>query len=143
MSRTGKKPIPIPDGVEVKIEGRRVAVQCKDKRLEWSVASPLEVGLEGKVLRVTNPAPSKLSNSIWGATRSVLNNMVVGVKQGFSKTLELSGTGFRVTLKGRTLSLEIGFDHPVLYTVPEGVEVAVKDRPLRIILNGCDAQQVG
>jgi len=143
MSRIGKKPIPIPDGVDVKVAGRHVAVKCKSNQLEWTVAGPLEVAVEGKQLRVSNPAPSKLSNSMWGSTRSVLRNMITGVQEGFTKNLEVVGTGYRATLKGRTLSLEIGFDHPVEYTVPEGVDISVKDRPVRISLHGCDAQHVG
>jgi len=143
MSRIGKKPIPIPDGVEVKIDGRRVTAKCKAKQLEWNVASPLEVALEGKTLRVTNPSPSKLTNGMWGSTRTVLRNMMTGVLTGFTKNLEVVGTGFRATLKGRTVVLEIGFDHPVEYHVPDGVDITVKDRPVRISLHGCDAQQVG
>ncbi len=143
MSRIGKKPIPIPDDVQVKVEGRQVAVHCKNKQLEWNVAAPLEVAVEGKIMRVTNPAPSKLTNSMWGSTRTVLANMITGVQKGFDKNLEVNGTGYRVALKGRTLVFEIGFDHPVEYVVPEGVDVVVKDRPMRVLLHGCDAQQVG
>ncbi|MFH1143603.1 MAG: 50S ribosomal protein L6 [Candidatus Eisenbacteria bacterium] len=143
MSRIGKKPIPIPTGVDVKIENRRVAVSCKNHRLEWALPGPLQVTLDAGTLRVDNPSPSKLSNGMWGSTRTVLNNMMIGVQSGFTKTLEIVGTGYRVTLKGRTLALEIGFDHPVEYTVEEGVEVSVKDRPMRIILQGCDIQRVG
>ena len=143
MSRIGKKPIPIPDGVEVKIDGRRVAVKSKSHQLEWTVASPIEVTLEEKVLHVSNPSPSKVSNGIWGTTRTVLQNLVTGVDKGFAKTLEVVGTGYRASLKGRTLVLEIGFDHSTEYEVPEGVDVEVKDRPVRIFLRSIDNQKLG
>jgi large subunit ribosomal protein L6 len=143
MSRVGKKPIPIPDGVEVAVEGQRVRVQAKGKQLEWTVVPELQVALTGRILEVANPNPNLRSNSLWGTTRTVLQNMVTGVHQGFSKSLEVVGTGYRVSLKGKTLTFLIGLDHEVVYVVADDIDVAVTDRPMRIALKGIDRQRVG
>ncbi len=143
MSRIGKKPISLPDGVEIKLDGQKVNVQCKGKQLEWKVTPELQVELTGRTLSVLNPKPDKRTNSLWGATRTALQNAVLGVHQGFSRNLEIVGTGFRAALRGKVLVLQIGFDHEVLYTVPDDVEVAVADRPMRILLKGIDRQRVG
>jgi large subunit ribosomal protein L6 len=143
MSRIGKSPISVPAGVDVKIDGQQVSVSCKKNSLAWTVVPELSVELKDGVLRVINPNPNKRTNSLWGTTRTVLNNMITGVNEGFTKRLELVGTGYRVSLKGKTLVFEIGFDHEVKYTVPDDVDVAVSDRPLRITLQGIDRQRVG
>lgn len=143
MSRIGKWPIPIPDGVDVAIDGQRVTVKGKQQELHWTVVPELEVVVEDGVMHVRNPKPSKRTNSLWGTTRTVLSNLVTGVHQGFTEVLEVVGTGYRAALKDKTLSLEIGFDHPVEYAVPDDVEVAVTERPLRITVKGIDRQRVG
>ncbi|MBD3235366.1 MAG: 50S ribosomal protein L6 [Candidatus Eisenbacteria bacterium] len=144
MSRIGRMPIPIPKGVEVQLEGRRVVAKGKAGQLEWTVVPELEVVLEEGVLHVRNPKPSKRTNSLWGTTRTVLNNMVLGLGEGFMRTLEVVGTGYRAEMKGKnTLSMELGLDHPITYTVPEGIDVEIKARPLQIILRGIDKRRVG
>jgi large subunit ribosomal protein L6 len=143
MSRTGKKPIPIPDGVEIQIEGQRVRATAKGKQLEWTVVPELRVALEGRTLHVANPNPTLRTNSLWGTTRTILHNMVTGVHQGFSRSLDVVGTGYRVSLKGRKLAFQIGLDHEIEYAVPDDVEVAVTERPMRITLKGIDRQRVG
>jgi len=143
MSRTGKRPIPIPAGVDVKLDGQHVTVTCKKNKLEWTVVPDINIELKDGVLHVVNPNPSKRTNSLWGTTRSVLSNMVTGVHTGFVKRLEVVGTGYRVSLKGRTLQFEVGFDHPVTYTVPDDVEVALTERPVKVELKGIDRQRVG
>lgn len=143
MSRIGKKPIPIPDGVEVTIQGQHVRVQAKGKHLEWNVVPELQVTLSGRELLIANPNPTLRTNSLWGTTRTVLHNMVTGVHEGFTRSLEVVGTGFRVTLKGKTLAFQIGPDHEVPYVVPNDIDVAVTDRPMKITLKGIDRQRVG
>jgi len=143
MSRIGKKPIPIPDGVEVTIQGQHVRVQAKGKHLEWNVVPELRVTLSGRELQIANPNPTLRTNSLWGTTRTVLHNMVTGVHEGFTRSLEVVGTGFRVTLKGHTLAFQIGPDHEVPYVVPNDIDVAVTDRPMKITLKGIDRQRVG
>lgn len=143
MSRIGRLPVPIPDGVEVEVQGQRVIAKGKSGQLEWTVAPGLEVKVEGRAVKVHNPNPTKYSNSLWGTTRTVIQNMFLGIKNGYSKTLEIVGTGYRVELKGRTLVMELGFDHPTEYTVPEGIEVAVAARPMRILLKSIDKERLG
>jgi len=143
MSRIGKKPVPIPSGVDVRIEGQRVTVVCQQKQLEWTVVPELRVEMRESVLHVLNPNPNQRSNSLWGTTRTLIANMVTGVHQGFAKNLEIVGTGFRATLKGKTLAFEIGFDHVVHYTVADDIDVTVSERPMKIMLKGTDRQRVG
>ncbi len=143
MSRIGKQPVPIPGGVDVRIDGQRVTVACKQKQLEWTVVPELRVEVREGALHVLNPNPNQRSNSLWGTTRTLIANMVTGVQQGFARNLEIVGTGFRATLKGKTLGFEIGFDHVVHYTVPDDVDVTVSERPMKIMLKGIDRQRVG
>lgn len=143
MSRVGKRPISVPSGVEVKLDGQRVVAKGPKGQLEWTVVPEIQVSLAEGTMMVQNPHPSKRTNSLWGTTRSLLNNLVVGVNEGFSRSLEVVGTGFRVELKGKTLVMALGFDHKVIYTVPDDVEVQVTPRPARIALKGIDKQRVG
>ena len=138
MSRIGRAPIPIPDGVDIKLDGQRVIAKGKAGQLEWTVVPELQVALEEGLLKVLNPKSTKRSNSLWGTTRTVLSNMVTGLHEGFTKALEVVGTGYRVELQGKTLVMQIGFDHSVEYTVPDYVEVTT-----RIMLKGIDKQRVG
>ncbi len=143
MSRIGKKPIPIPKGVDVKMSGQHVVAKGPKGQLEWTVVPEMKVVQEEGALVVQNPHVTKRTNSLWGTTRTVLNNLVTGVHEGFTKSLEVVGTGYRVELKGKTLVMGIGFDHDVNYTVSDDIEVAVSQRPLKITLTGIDKQRVG
>lgn len=143
MSRIGKKPIPIPSGVDVKLSGQKVVAKGPKGQLEWTVVPEIKLEMKEGVLNVINPHETKRTNSLWGTTRTIVNNLVVGVHQGFTKVLEVVGTGYRVDLKGKTLVMGIGFDHDVEYTVSDDVEVKVIQRPLKIELHGIDKQQVG
>jgi len=143
MSRIGKMPISVLSGVDVKLNGRHVVVKGPKGQLEWTVVPEMEVHLDKNLLEVRNPNPSKRSNSLWGTTRTVLNNLVLGVHTGFKKVLEVEGTGFRVELKGKTLVMVLGFDHDTEYVVSDEIEVEVSQRPLRITLSGIDKQRVG
>jgi len=144
MSRIGRMPIPIPQGVEIQLEGQRVVAKGKAGQLEWTVVRELQVVLEEGVLKVLNPKPNKRTNSLWGTTRTLLNNMVIGLTEGYMRTLEVVGTGYRAELKGKSsLVMELGFDHSTKYTVPDEISVEIKPRPLRIILKGIDKQRLG
>jgi large subunit ribosomal protein L6 len=143
MSRIGRLPIPIPDGVEIEVQGQRVIARGKSGQLEWTVAPGLNVVVDGRTVRVQNPNPNKYSNGLWGTTRTLIHNMCVGIKTGYSKSLEIVGTGYRAELKGRTLVMELGFDHPVEYTVPEGIDAAITARPMRIVLKSIDKERLG
>ena len=143
MSRIGKKPIPIPAGVDLKIDGQHVIAKGPKGQLDWRVVPEMQLDLQENVLTVQNPHVSKRTNSLWGTTRTVLHNLVLGVSEGFAKTLEIVGTGYRVELKEKTLVLNVGFDHDVEYVVPDGVDVEVSQRPLKIMLKGIHKQQLG
>ncbi len=143
MSRIGKRPIPIPKGVDVKVNGQMVSAKGPKGQLEWTVVPEIQVAVKDTAITVSNPRPSKRTNGLWGTTRTVLNNLVTGVSQGFTKTLEVVGTGYRAELKGQTLVMGLGFDHEIRYAVPGDVEVAVSQRPLKITLTGIDKQRVG
>jgi large subunit ribosomal protein L6 len=143
MSRIGKMHISVPSGVDVKLDGQRVSAKGPKGQLEWTVVPEIEVQLDKGVLRVSNPNPTKRTNSLWGTTRTILNNLVVGVHEGFAKVLEVHGTGYRVELKGKILEMVLGFDHTTKYTVPDDIEIEVSQRPMRIKLAGIDRQRVG
>lgn len=143
MSRIGKMPIPIPSGVDLKINGQHVTAKGPKGQLEWQVVPEMQLEMKDNVLTVQNPNVTKRTNSLWGTTRTVLNNLVVGVSKGFTRSLEVVGTGYRVDLKGKTVVLNVGFDHDVEYTVPDGIDVEVSQRPLKIILKGINKQQLG
>ena len=143
MSRIGKKPVSIPSGVEVKLDGDTVVVKGPKGQLETAILGDLvEVAIEGDEVKVTPRNQSKQARSAWGLTRSLINNMVIGVTEGFQKKLEIVGVGYRAQLQGRNLKLNLGFSHDVIYEVPEGIEVQVP-QPTEIIVSGIDKQKVG
>ncbi len=143
MSRIGKKPISIPSGVDVKVDGQHVTVKGPLGQMEWTVQPELQLELKDGALHVLNPRPSKKSNSLWGMSRTYLSNMIQGVSKGFEKVLEVEGSGYRVDLKGKTLVMDLRFSHEVQYKVPEDLSVEVSQRPLRITIKGIDKQRVG
>ena len=143
MSRIGRLPVPVPSGVEVTIDGQAVAVKGPKGQLEFTVPEPIIVaqGEEG-VINVSRPNDERESRSRHGLTRSLINNMVVGVTDGFTKKLEIHGTGYRVTAKGSDLEFALGYSHPILVRAPQGITFAVEN-PTRFSVSGVDKQQVG
>ncbi|RAL23270.1 50S ribosomal protein L6 [Thermoflavimicrobium daqui] len=142
MSRIGKKPVAIPSGVEVKIDGNTVTVKGPKGTLSRDFHSDIEIKLEENELVVTRPSDHRVHRSLHGTTRSILANMVEGVTNGFSKTLELVGVGYRANKKGNTLVLNLGFSHPIDFPQPEGVEIEVPSTT-QVIVKGIDKQVVG
>ncbi len=143
MSRIGKKPVPIPSGVEVKLDGDTVTVKGPKGQLETAILGDLvEVSIGDGEVTVTPRNDSKPARSAWGLTRSLINNMVIGVTEGFQKKLQIVGVGYRAQLQGRNLKLNLGFSHDVIYEVPEGIEVQVP-QPTEIVVSGIDKQKVG
>ena len=143
MSRIGKKPVAIPSGVEVKVDGDTVVVKGPKGQLEMAILGDLvEVAVEDGAVKVTPKNDTKQARSAWGLTRSLINNMVIGVTEGFQKKLEIVGVGYRAQMQGRNLKLNLGFSHDVIYEVPEGIEVQVP-QPTEIIVSGIDKQKVG
>lgn len=142
MSRIGKKPIDIPAGVEVKIDGQTVTVKGPKDTLTRTVHPNMTVKLDGAVLTVERPDDTKENRALHGLTRSLLHNMVVGVSEGFKKELEVNGVGYRAAAQGKTLTLTVGYSHPVEMAVPDGLTVETPT-PNKIIVSGADNQKVG
>ncbi len=142
MSRIGKKPIPIPSGVTVTIEPEVVRVAGPRGDLSERKSRSIEVREEDGTLLCTRPTDRAEHRALHGLTRSLVANMVEGVTNGFSKTLEIQGVGYRAALKGRDLELALGYSHPVPIKAPEGIEFEVP-QPTRVIIKGNSKQQVG
>lgn len=143
MSRIGKLPIPVPAGVDVAIDGQQITVKGPKGSLTHIVAEPITVAKgEDGVLEVARPNDERMSKSLHGLSRTLIANMVTGVTSGYAKTLEIVGTGYRVTAKGSDLEFALGFSHPVLITAPEGISFAV-EAPTRFTVSGIDKQKVG
>lgn len=142
MSRIGKMPINVPSGVEVKIEPTEVIVKGPKGQLSENIPYGIKVTQEDNQVLVQRQSDSKLHRSLHGLSRTLINNMVVGVSEGFSKTLEIVGVGYRATKKGNDLELAMGFSHPVPVKQIEGIEFEVP-APNRIIVRGANKQLVG
>jgi large subunit ribosomal protein L6 len=142
MSRIGKLPIPVPSGVEVTINGRDVTVKGPKGTLSHTVVEPISISQNDSVIVVARPNDENASKARHGLTRSLVNNMVVGVTEGYSKTLEIVGTGYRVQARGSDLEFALGFSHPVTVKAPEGIAFAV-EAPTRFVVSGIDKQRVG
>jgi len=143
MSRIGKLPIPVPSGVDVTIDGRRVTVKGPKGELSHTVAAPITVDRgEDGVLLVKRPDDERASRALHGLSRTLVNNMVLGVTTGYSKTMEIVGTGYRVVAKGSDLEFALGYSHPVLVKAPAGIIFRV-EAPTRFVIEGIDKQQVG
>jgi large subunit ribosomal protein L6 len=142
MSRIGKQPIAVPSGVEVQVDGTRVAVKGPRGQLERTLHPDMEIRLEDSTISVTRPSDERLHRSLHGLTRSLIANMVTGVTDGYEKRLEIVGVGYRAALKGSDLELALGFSHPVNVTAPNGIEFEVP-APNRIVVRGIDKELVG
>ena len=142
MSRIGKMPVAIPSGVEVKIDGTTVTIKGKKGELTRTFQPTMIIKQEGDAIVVTPANDESQTNAFWGLTRSLLNNMVIGVSEGFSKKLELVGVGYRASLKGKDLEMQLGFSHPVLVNAPEGITFEVPSQN-EIIVSGTSKEQVG
>lgn len=141
MSRIGKLPITVPSGVEVAINGSDVSVKGPKGELGMSIDGPIEAKLEENIITVMRPDEERESRSLHGLTRTLINNMIVGVTEGYSKKLELHGTGYRVAAKGNDLELQLGFSHSIDVAAPEGIEFAIEGN--KVTVSGIDKQLVG
>jgi large subunit ribosomal protein L6 len=143
MSRIGKLPIAVPSGVDVAIDERLVTVKGPKGTLSHNVAAPIVVEQSDGVLEVKRPDDERESRSLHGLTRTLINNMVVGVTEGYEKKLEIVGVGYRVLSKGPTqLEFQLGYSHPITFNAPEGITFTV-DGPTRLGVQGIDKQLVG
>ena len=142
MSRIGKKTITVPKGVTLTLNGQDITVKGPKGELSWTVADEIEVKQDGDELTLTPRSESQRANAMWGLSRTLVANMVTGVTEGFEKTLELVGVGYRAALKGKDLSLQLGFSHDVDIVPPEGITFAVP-KQTEIKISGNDKQAVG
>ncbi|HET7682777.1 MAG TPA: 50S ribosomal protein L6 [Marmoricola sp.] len=143
MSRIGKLPVPVPAGVNVTIDDRTVTVQGPKGTLSHTVAAPITVESADGTLEVRRPDDERESRALHGLTRSLINNMVVGVTEGYEKKLEIVGVGYRVLSKGPTqLEFQLGYSHPITFNAPDGITFTV-DGPTRLGVQGIDKQLVG
>jgi large subunit ribosomal protein L6 len=143
MSRIGRLPIPVPSGVDVTITGQDVVVKGPKGTLSHTVAAPIVVEkADDGTLAVSRPDDERANRALHGLSRTLVANMVIGVTDGYTKTLEIVGTGYRVTAKGSDLEFALGFSHPVLIKAPEGITFNV-EAPTRFTVSGTDKQKVG
>jgi large subunit ribosomal protein L6 len=143
MSRIGRLPIPVPSGVDVSIDGRNVTVKGPKGTLSHRVAEPIQIAkVDDGTLEVTRPDDERANRALHGLSRTLVNNMVIGVTDGYSKTLEIVGTGYRVVAKGSDLEFALGFSHSVLIKAPDGISFNV-EAPTRFTVSGVDKQKVG
>jgi large subunit ribosomal protein L6 len=142
MSRIAKNPVVVPAAVEIKEDGQLLMVKGPRGTLEHRVHDLVKVSREEGELKVSALDTSKQANALAGTTRALVNNMVIGVNDGFEKKLELVGVGYRAQAKGKTVNLTLGFSHPIDYTLPEGVTAETPSQT-EIVIKGSDKQQVG
>ena len=142
MSRIGRAPITVPEGVTVDISGQHVAVKGPKGALEHTIVEPIRIRDDGGVLTVTRPTDRGPHRSLHGLTRTLVANMVQGVTEGYSKQLEIVGVGYRATLKGGSLELAVGYSHAVTIEAPEGISFEVP-APTQVVVRGIDKQAVG
>ena len=136
-------PVEVPEGVQVELKGSHARVKGPKGELERTFRSEMTISLQENVLTVERPSDAPKMRALHGLTRSLLNNMVVGVSQGFEKMLEVQGVGYRPSLDGSDLVLNVGFSHPVRITPPEGISFEVDERARSIRVHGCDKEMVG
>lgn len=143
MSRIGRLPIEVPAGVEIKIDGSFVHVKGPKGELEWTFSPDMVIKKEDGAIVVERPTDQPTHRALHGTTRSVINNMVVGVSQGFERILEIEGVGYRAEVNGDNLVLNVGYSHPVVFEPPEGISFDVDMRLRQIKVSGYDKQAVG
>ena len=142
MSRIGKRPVSVPSGVTATVEGQTVKAKGPKGELSYVVNDEVLVKLEDGAISVDPRDNTKDARSKWGMSRTMIENIVNGVTQGFEKKLEINGVGYRAAMQGKNLQLALGFSHDVVYEVPEGIQVATP-KPTEIVVTGIDKQRVG
>ena len=142
MSRIGKKPVPVPKGVTAKLDGQTVSVKGPKGELSLTLVDDVVAQMGDDGITVSPRDQGKRARSMWGMSRSLVENVMIGVSSGFTKTLEINGVGYRAALKGKDLQLQLGYSHDVLYPIPEGIQVQCP-KPTEIVISGNDRAKVG
>jgi large subunit ribosomal protein L6 len=141
MSRVGKEPVAIPGGIDVTLDGTQIVAKKGNTEKRLETHGRVQVEIQEQTVTLTRSGEDKQSSAYWGTYRALLNNMIIGLDKGFTKSLEINGVGYRAAVSGKTLELQLGFSHPVNYAIPEGLEVKV-DKNI-ITITGTEKQVVG
>jgi large subunit ribosomal protein L6 len=142
MSRIGKKAVPVPSGVTANIEGQTVKVKGPKGALEVVLPDDVTVKMESGSVKVDPRNETKRARSMWGTSRTLVNNLIVGVTKGYERKLEITGVGYRAALQGKNLQIALGYSHDVIYPIPAGIAITTP-KPTEIIVAGIDKQKVG
>lgn len=142
MSRIGKHPVPIPSGVQVNVDGQTVTAKGKLGQLSVKLIDEIKVSMEDGKVTVLPKSESRFARNMWATSRSLVNNIVKGVNEGFTTNLEINGVGYRAAVQGKELVLQLGYSHEIRYPIPEGIQMKT-ERPTAISITGYDKQRVG
>jgi large subunit ribosomal protein L6 len=142
MSRIGKKPVPLPNGVTASVDGKTVRVKGPKGELSLKLVSEVDASVGEDGITVTPRADMERGRQMWGLSRTLVNNLVVGVTQGFTQRMEISGVGYRAAVQGKNLNLQLGFSHDISYPIPPGINI-VAEKPTALSISGTDKQLVG
>jgi large subunit ribosomal protein L6 len=142
MSRVGKKPVPVPSGVTVNVAGQTVSVKGPKGELKFALAEQVLAKLDQEGVKVDPRDQSKAARASWGMSRAMIAGMIKGVTTGYSKSLEISGVGYRAVVQGKSLQLNLGYSHDVQYPIPDGITITTP-KPTEIVVSGIDKQRVG
>jgi large subunit ribosomal protein L6 len=142
MSRIGKQPITIPAKVKVEVKGQKVHVEGPKGKLDWELPSRTTLKIDGTTALVTRRGEDAQTRALHGLSRALVNNMVKGVSDGFTRKLEINGVGFKAAVAGKTITMSLGYSHPIIYTIPDQIKVVVEENT-KITIEGPDKQLVG
>jgi large subunit ribosomal protein L6 len=142
MSRIGKKPVPVPSGVTANVEGQTVKVKGPKGTLQVVIPDEVVVKMDNGAIKVDPRNETKRARSMWGTSRTLVNNLVTGVTKGFERKLEITGVGYRAALQGKNLQIALGYSHDVIFPIPEGIAI-VTPKPTEVVITGIDKQKVG
>ena len=142
MSRIGKRPVPVPKGVTATVEGKNVKVKGPKGELKVTLVEEIDASVGPDGITITPREEMERARQMWGMSRSLVNNLVVGVTQGFSTKLEIQGVGYRAAVQGKNLNLQLGFSHDVAYPIPQGITITA-EKPTMLTVSGADKQLVG
>jgi large subunit ribosomal protein L6 len=142
MSRVGKYPVPVPAGVQVALQGRTIVAKGKLGELKLDLTDDVEVKVDGSEVAVSPRGADRRSRTMWGTTRSLIQGMVTGVSTGFTRSMEITGTGYKAAVQGKDLILNLGYSHEIRYPIPEGIKITC-ERPTSIKVEGSDKRKVG
>ncbi len=143
MSRVGKEPIPVPDGVDIKLEGSLITVKGPKGELSWNYPAKMKISVQEKSIVVERPDDSSQYRSLHGTTRSIIANMVTGTSAGYERGLEIIGVGYRAQVQGQKINLLLGYSHPIEFQLPEGISAEVDKKQVQLTLRGIDKYMIG